>query len=58
MENFLFAVILLHKTMLEQPTDPQPTNPQSSANGHIHCKHQAHLDDNGEPAGLPALKKV
>jgi hypothetical protein len=38
--------------MSEQP-DPQP-----SANGHIPRKRQARLDDNGEPAGLPALKKM
>jgi hypothetical protein len=40
-------------TMPGPPTDPQPT-----ANERIPRKRQARLDDNGEPAGLPAPKKI
>jgi hypothetical protein len=39
--------------MPAQPTDPQPT-----VNDRIPRKRQARLDDNGEPAGVPALKKM
>jgi hypothetical protein len=34
-----------------------PTEPQKTANDRIPRKRQARLDDNGEPAGLPAPKK-
>jgi hypothetical protein len=34
----------------------QPTNPQPTVSGPR--KRQARLDDNGEPAGVPALKKM
>jgi len=36
----------------------QPTNPQPTANERIPRKRQARLDDNGEPAGVPAPKKM
>ena len=44
--------------MPQQPANPQ-VRPQPTPNSsHIPCKQQARLDDNGEPAGVPAAKKV
>lgn len=40
--------------MPEQLTDPQPT-PDDIC---IPCKHQACLDDNGEPVGVPVPKRM
>jgi hypothetical protein len=40
------------------PMPAQPTDPQPTANDRVPRKRQARLDDNGEPAGVPALKKM